>query len=90
MASPIELTLNKDKGLGATRELLSLCFVRRQRLMEVVVEVGHPLVGQRIELYRWILVKLHDFRVGLNRRLVSPRAQGRWPITSLFRLLIAD
>ena len=29
VASPIELTLNNDKGLGMTRELPSLYFVRR-------------------------------------------------------------
>ena len=45
VASPVELTLNNDKGLGATRELLSLYFVHQQRLTEEVVEVRHPLVG---------------------------------------------
>ena len=64
VASPIELTLNNNKGLGALRELSSLCFVHRQHLMEEVVEIRHPPVGQRVGLYRWILVKLHDFRVG--------------------------
>ena len=63
VASPVEVALNNDKGLGATREPLSLCFVRRQRLMEDVVEVRRPLVGQRVGLYRWILIKLYDFRV---------------------------
>ena len=32
VASPIELALNKDKGLGTMRELLSLHFVRQQCL----------------------------------------------------------
>ena len=29
VALPVELTLNNDKGLGATRESSSLCFVHR-------------------------------------------------------------
>ena len=32
VALPIELALNKDKGLGATHEPSSLHFVHRQRL----------------------------------------------------------
>ena len=74
VASLVELTLNKDKGFGAMREPSSLCFVYWQCLMEEVVEVRHPPVSQRVRLYRWILVKLHDFGVGWSRRLVSPRA----------------
>ena len=73
VASSIELTLNNNKGLGATREPLSLCFVYRQRLTEEVVEVRRPPIGQRVELYRWILIKLHDLRVGWSRWLVSPK-----------------
>ena len=45
VASPVELALNKDKGLGAMREPPSLCFVHWQHLMEEVVEVRGPLVG---------------------------------------------
>ena len=63
VASPVEVALNNDKGLGTTRKPSSFYFVYRQRLTEEVVEVRHPLVGQRVRLYRWILVKLHDFRV---------------------------
>ena len=74
VASPVELTLNKDNGLGATREPPSLCFVHRQRLTEEVVEVRRPPVDQRVRLYCWILVKLHDFGVGWSRWLVSPQA----------------
>ena len=55
VASPVEPALNNDKG--------SLHFVRRQCLMEEVVKVRRPLVGPRVGLYRWILVKLHDFGV---------------------------
>ena len=51
VASPVELTLNKDKGFGMTRELLSLRFVRGQRLTEEVVEVRRPPVGPRVGLY---------------------------------------
>ena len=90
VASPVELTLNKGKGLGTTCKPLSLCFVHQQCLMEEVAEVRHPLVGQRVGLCRWILIKLHDFGVGWSHRLVSPRAQGRRPITSLFQLLVVD
>ena len=72
VASPVELAFNNDKGLGATCEPLSLHFVCRQRLMEKVVEVRHPLVGQRVGLCRWIQVKLHDFKVRWSRPLVSP------------------
>ena len=72
--SPIEVALNNDKGLSAMRELPSLHFVRRQRLTEEVVEVRRPLVGQRVRLYRWILVKFHDFRVIWSHWLVSPQA----------------
>ena len=72
VALPVELALNKDKGFGATRELPSLHFVHWQRLIEVVVEVEHPLVGQRVRLYRWILIKLCDLRVRWRRWLVSP------------------
>ena len=45
VASLVEFTLNNDKGLGVTRELLSLHFAHWHRLMEEVVEVRHPLVG---------------------------------------------
>ena len=90
VASSVELALNNDKGLGVMCEPSSLHFVRRQRLTEEVVEVRRPLVGQRVGLYRWILIKLHDFGVRWSHRLVSPRAQGRRPITSLFWLLIVD
>ena len=72
VASPIELALNNDKGTMC--ELSSLHFVHRQCLMEEVVEVRRPPIGQRVRLYRWILVKLHDFRDRWSRRLVSPRA----------------
>ena len=37
VASPVELTLNNDKGLGATCEPPSLHFVHRRRLMEEIV-----------------------------------------------------
>ena len=50
VASPVEVALNNDKRLGATREPLSLRFVRRQHLMEEVVEVRRPLVIQRVGL----------------------------------------
>jgi len=74
VASLVELTLNKDKGLGMTREPLSLHLVCRQRLIDEVIELRHPLVIQRVRLYRWILVKLHDLRVRWSRWLVSPLA----------------
>ena len=64
VASPVELGINNGKGLGAMCEPPSLRFVHRQRLMEEVVEVRHPLVSQRVGLCRWILIKLHDFGVG--------------------------
>ena len=37
VASLVEFALNKDKGLGATREPLSLCFVCCQRLTGEVI-----------------------------------------------------
>ena len=74
MASPVELALNNDKGLGAMRKPLSLYFVRRWCLTEEVVEVRYPLVGQRVGFYHWILIKLYDFRVRWSHRLVSPQA----------------
>ena len=52
VASPVELALNNDKGLGMTREPPSLHFIRRQCLMEEVVKVRRPLVGQKVRLYR--------------------------------------
>ena len=45
VASPVELTLNNDKGLGTTCEPSSLCFVHWLRLTEEVVEVRRPLVA---------------------------------------------
>ena len=42
----VELDLNNDKGLDATREPPSPRFVHRQRLTEEVVEVRRPPVGQ--------------------------------------------
>ena len=72
------------------RELPSLYLVHWQRFTEEVVEVRHPLVGQRVGLYRWILVKIHDLGVRWSRWLVSPCAEGRRPITGLFQLLVAD
>ena len=74
MTSLVELALHKNKGLGMTYEPSGLHLVHRQRIMEEVVEVGHLLVDQRVGLYRWVLFKLHDFRTGWSRRLVSPRA----------------
>ena len=68
----VELPLSNDEGLGATCKPLSLCFVHWQRLIEEVVEVRCPLVGQRVRLCHWILVKLHDYRVRWSRWLVSP------------------
>ena len=50
VASPIELALNKNKGLSETREPQSLHFVRRQHLTEEVVKVRHPPVGQMVGL----------------------------------------
>ena len=90
VASPVELALNNDKGLGMMRETPSLYFIHWQRLTEQVVEVRCPLVGQRVELCCWILVKLHDFAVRWSHWLVSPRTQGRRSITGLFRLLVVD
>ena len=74
MASPVELAINNSKGLGAMCEPPSLCFVCQQCLTEEVVEVRCSLVGQRVRLYRWILVKLHDFGVEWSQWLVSPHA----------------
>jgi len=68
VASLVELALNSDKGLSATREPPSLRFVRRQRLTDEVVEVRRPLVSQMVGLCRWILVKLYDFEVGWSRQ----------------------
>ena len=90
MASPIELTLNDDKGLGMTCEPPSHHFVHRQHLVEEVVEVRHPLVGQRVRLCCWILVNLHDFRVRWSQWLVSPQDKGRQHVIGLIRLLVAD
>ena len=62
VASLVEFTLNKDKGLGATCEPSSLCLVGQQCLMEEVVEVERPPVDQRVRLRRWVLFELYDFR----------------------------
>ena len=56
VASFVEFAFYKNEGFGATCEPSSIYLAHRQRLMEEVIEVGHPLVGQRVELYRWILV----------------------------------
>ena len=80
----VEFALNKDEGFGAMREPPSPRLVHRQRLTEEVFEVRRLLVDQRVGLYRWILVKLHDFGVRWSQWLVSPQAQGGRPITSLF------
>ena len=69
---PIEFAINNGKGLGATCEPPSLRLVRRLRLAEEVIEVRRPLVGQRVGLYHWILIKLHDLGVRWSRWLVSP------------------
>ena len=50
VALPIEFAINNGKGLGAMHELPSLRLIHRQRLMEEVVEVRHPPVGQRVRL----------------------------------------
>ena len=63
MSSLVEFALNKDKGLGATREPSSLCLVHRQCLIEEVVEIERPPVDQWVGLCRWVLFELHDFRV---------------------------
>ena len=79
VTSLVEFALHKKKGLGATCEPSGLHLVRRQHIIEEVVEVGRPSVDQRAELCRWVLFKLHDFRARWSRWLVSPRAQGGWP-----------
>ena len=72
MASLVEFALYKDEGLGTTREPSSLRLVRWQCLTEEVVEVESPPVDQRVRLYRWVFLELHDFWVGWSRWLVSP------------------
>ena len=84
MASLVELLLDNDERLGSVCDPLGLHLVHRQRLTEEVVEVERPLVDQRVGLCCWVLFKLHDFRVGWSRRLVSPRARGGQTITGLF------
>ena len=50
MASLVEFTLYKDKGLGAMREPSSLCLVGREYLVEEAIEIRCSLVGQRVGL----------------------------------------
>ena len=73
VTSLVEFAPHKNKGLGATCEPSGLCLVHRQRITEEIVEVGHPLVDQRVGLCHWVLFKLHDFGAGWSRRLISPR-----------------
>ena len=68
----VEFTLYKNEGLGAACEPSSFHLVRRQCVTEEVVKVECSPVDQRVRLYRWILFKLHDLRVGRSRRLLSP------------------
>ena len=79
----VEFTLYKNEGFGTTYEPSSLRLVRRQRVMEEVVEVECSLVIQRVRLYRWILFKLHDLRGGWSHRLVCPRGWIRRTIVVL-------
>ena len=73
MALFVEFTLYKNEGFGTTCEPSSLRLVRRQRVVEEVVEVECSLVIQRVGLCRWILYELHDIRTGRSHWLVSPR-----------------
>jgi len=84
VASLVEFNLNKDKRLKAMSEPSSLRLVHRQRLAKKVVEVRHPLVGQRVGLCCRILIKLHDFRWdGATDWLApEPRADGSSPACS--------
>ena len=76
----VEFTFYKNEGLGATCEPSSLHLIHWQRVTEEVVEVERSPVVQRVELYRWILFKLHDLGARRSRRLVSPRCWIRWAI----------
>ena len=70
MTSFVEFALYKNEGLGATCEPSSFRLVRRQRVMEEVVEVECSLVVRRVG--RRAFFKLHDHGVGWSRWLVSP------------------
>ena len=84
MASLVEFTLHKNKGLGATCKPSGLCPICRQCVTEEVVEVERSLVDQRVGLCRWILFELHDFGAGCSHRLFSPRAEIGRAVTTLF------
>ena len=84
VASFVEFTFYKNEGLGATCEPSSFRLVRRQHIMEEVVEVECSLVDQRVRLYRWILFKLHELGARRSRRLVSPRGWIEQTIVGLF------
>ena len=83
VASLVEFTFYKNEGLGATCEPSSFRLVRRQHIMEEVVEVECSLVDQRVRLYRWVLFELHDFGVRYSRWLVSSWARIGQTITAL-------
>ena len=72
VALSIEFVLYKNEGLGTTFEPSSFHLVRRQHVMEEVVEVECSPINQRVRLCRWILFKLHDTRAGWSHQLVSP------------------
>ena len=63
----VEFAFYKNEGFGATCEPLSLRLVRRQRVMEEVVEVECSPIVQRVGLYCWILFELHDLSGGWSR-----------------------
>ena len=64
VASFIEFAFYKNEGLGAMCKPSSFHLVHRQCVTE---KVEHSPVVQRVRLCRWILVKLHDFRVRWSR-----------------------
>ena len=72
VASLVEFTLHKNKGLGVTCEPSSFRLSCWQCVMEEVVDVECSPVIWRVVLRCWIHFKLHDLGVGQSHRWVGP------------------
>jgi hypothetical protein len=70
--SLVKLPLDNDKGLSMACELSSLYLVGREQLVEEVIEVRLYPLHRKFRLRHWLLVKLHDLKVGRGWWLTSP------------------
>jgi hypothetical protein len=69
----IELPIDNGEGLSSTCEVLDLCFVGGEYLVEEAVEVWCPPISLRVRVGRWVLVDFCEHEDIGSQFWVSPR-----------------